>query len=347
MPSSSDDEYFMTLALAQASRGIGLTNPNPPVGAVLVRDGELIGEGYHHKAGKPHAEIEALQDAMGKGRDVRGATIYVTLEPCSTRGRTPACTKALIHAGVGRVVYALPDPNPAHAGSADKLLRKAGIEVESGLLEDECTRLIRPFEKWITRGLPYVIAKAGQSLDGRITRPPGESQNVTSKAAREHAMQLRVRCDAILIGAETLRQDDPKLTVRGDGIPEDKKQPWRVVVTRSGKLPRKSHLFTDEHKKRTIVLEGDRSFKDILRELATREITCVLLEGGGNLLGQAFAAKAVDECFWYLAPRICGGGTMSVGGLAFAHGASSVELADVWHEMIGDNLLVHGYPMWE
>jgi diaminohydroxyphosphoribosylaminopyrimidine deaminase/5-amino-6-(5-phosphoribosylamino)uracil reductase len=347
MPSSSDDEYFMTLALAQASRGIGLTNPNPPVGAVLVRDGELIGEGYHHKAGKPHAEIEALQDAMGKGRDVRGATIYVTLEPCSTRGRTPACTKALIHAGVGRVVYALPDPNPQHAGSADKLLRKAGIEVESGLLEEECTRLIRPFEKWITRGLPYVIAKSGQSLDGRITRPPGESQNVTSKAAREHAMQLRIRCDAILIGAETLRQDDPKLTVRGDDIPEDKKQPWRVVVTRSGKLPRKSHLFTDEHKKRTIVLEGDHSFKDILRELAKRDITCVLLEGGGNLLGQAFAARAVDECFWYLAPRICAGGTMSVGGIGFPEGASSVELSDVWHEMIGDNLLVHGYPVWE
>lgn len=344
---SSDDEYFMTLALAQASRGIGLTNPNPPVGAVLVKDGELIGEGYHHKAGKPHAEIEAMQDAMGKGRDVRGATIYVTLEPCSTRGRTPACTKALIHAGVSRVVYALPDPNPDHSGSADKLLRKAGIEVESGLLEDECMRLIRPFTKWITTGLPYVIAKVGQSLDGRLTRPPGESQNVTSKAAREHAMGLRVRCDAILIGAETLRKDDPKLTVRGDGIPEDKKQPWRVVVTRSGKLPKKSLLFTDEHKKRTIVLEGERSFEEILRELAQRDITCVLVEGGGNLLGQAFAAKAVDECFWYLAPLICGGGTMAVGGVEFPADAKSVELSDVWHETIGDNLLVHGYPTWE
>jgi diaminohydroxyphosphoribosylaminopyrimidine deaminase/5-amino-6-(5-phosphoribosylamino)uracil reductase len=271
----------------------------------------------------------------------------VTLEPCSTKGRTPACTKALIHAGVSRVVYAVTDPNPKHAGSADKALRKAGIEVNSGLMEEECSRLIRPFAKWITKGLPYVIAKVGQSLDGRLTRPPGESQNITSKAARQHAMGLRVRCDAILIGAETLRRDDPKLTVRGEDIPEDKKQPWRVVATRSGNLPRKSHLFTDEHKKRTIVLEGDYSFKDILRDLAKREITCVLLEGGGNLLGQAFAAQMVDECFWYLAPRICGGGTMSVGGPEFSRDACSVELTDVWHEAIGDNLLVHGYPVWE
>ena len=344
---SSDDEYFMTLALAQASRGIGLTNPNPPVGAVLVKDGELIGEGFHHKAGRAHAEIEALQDAMGKGRDVRGATIYVTLEPCSTRGRTPACTKALISAGISRVVYAVTDPNPKHAGSADKPLRKAGIEVESGLLEEECLRLIRPFAKWVTTGLPYVIAKVGQSLDGRLSRPPGESQNITSKAAREHAMQLRVRCDAILIGAETLRRDNPKLTVRGDDIPDGKKQPWRVVVTRSGNLPRKSHLFTDEHKRRTLVLEGERTFEDILRELAKKDITCVLLEGGGNLLGQAFAAKLVDECFWYLAPRIVGGGTMAVGGAEFSPDTASVELSDVWHEAIGDNLLVHGYPAWE
>lgn len=344
---SSDDDYFMTLALAQASRGIGLTAPNPPVGAVLVKDGELIGEGYHHKAGKPHAEIEALQDAMGKGRDVRGATIYVTLEPCSTRGRTPACTKALIHAGISRVVYALPDPNPKHAGTADKPLRKAGIEVESGLLEEECLRLIRPFAKWITTGLPYVIAKVGQSLDGRLTRPPGESQNITSKAARDHAMQLRVRSDAILIGAGTLRQDNPKLTLRGDDIPADKRQPWRVVVTRAGELPRKSHLFTDEHKRRTLVLEGSRSFEEILRELAKRDITCVLVEGGGNLLGQAFAEKLVDECFWYVAPRICGGGTPAVGGIEFPPDAVSVQLSDVWHETIGDNLLIQGYPVWQ
>ncbi len=337
----------MTIAMAQASRGIGLTAPNPPVGAVMVRDGKVLGEGYHHRAGQPHAEIEALQDAMGKGHDVRGATAYVTLEPCSTKGRTQPCTRALIHAGISRVVYALTDPNPKHAGSADKLLRKEGIEVESGVLEDECSRLIRPFAKWITTGIPYVIAKVGQSLDGRLTRPPEESQTITSKAAREHAMQLRVRCDAILIGGETVRQDNPRLTLRGDDIPEEKKQPWRVVVTRSGSLPKKAHLFTDEHKKRTLVLEGERTFKEILLDLAKRDITCVLVEGGGNLLGQAFASRMVDECFWYLAPRICGGGVMAVGGVAFTPDASSVELSDVWHESLGDNFLIHGYPRWE
>lgn len=344
---SSDDEYFMTIALAQASRGIGLTAPNPPVGAVIVKDGTVLGEGYHHRAGQPHAEIEALQDAMGSGHDVRGATAYVTLEPCSTKGRTQPCTRALIHAGVSRVVYALHDPNPKHAGSADKLLRKEGIEVESGVLEEECSRLIRPFAKWITTGLPYVIAKVGQTLDGRLSRPPGESQNITSKSAREHAMQLRVRCDAILVGGETVRQDNPRLTLRGDDIPEEKSQPWRIVVTRSGSLPKKAHIFTDEFKKRTKVLKGDLSFEDILRELAKMDITCVLVEGGGNLLGQAFASRHVDECFWYLAPRICGGGVMSVGGVAFPEDASSVELADVWHESLGDNFLIHGYPVWE
>jgi diaminohydroxyphosphoribosylaminopyrimidine deaminase / 5-amino-6-(5-phosphoribosylamino)uracil reductase len=345
--SSANDEYFMTLALAQASRGIGLTSPNPPVGAVFVKDGVVIGEGFHRKAGAPHAEIEALQDAMGKGRDVRGATAYVTLEPCSTHGRTPPCTEALIHAGVVRVVYAMADPNPAHAGCADALLRNAGIDVESGLLVEECMRLIRPFTKWIRCGLPYVIAKVGQSLDGRLTRPPGEPQWITSEAAREHAMQLRVRCDAILVGAQTLRRDNPRLTVRGPDVPEDKEQPWRVVVTRSGQLPRESHLFHDEHRERTLVLQGDLTFEDILRRLSGRGVTCVLLEGGGNLLGQAFASRHVDECFWYLAPRIVGGGTMAVGGGGFLPDTPSVELCDVWHETIGDNVLVHGYPVWE
>lgn len=344
---SSDDEYFMTIALAQASRGIGLTAPNPPVGAVVVKDGNVLGEGFHRKAGQPHAEVEALQDAMGHGHDVRGATIYVTLEPCSTKGRTQPCTNVLIHSGIGRVVYALPDPNPKHAGAADALLRKAGIEVLCGVLEEECTRLLRPFAKWITTGLPYVIAKVGQSLDGRITRPEDESQNITSKAAREHAMQLRARCDAILIGGETLRQDNPRLTLRGDEIPVDKKQPWRVVVTRTGNLPKKSRLFTDEFKKRTLVLEGDRTFEEVLRELSKKDITCVLVEGGGNLLGQAFASRLVDECFWYISPRICGGGVMAVGGNAFPPDAESVELTDVWHETLGDNFLVHGYPVWK
>jgi diaminohydroxyphosphoribosylaminopyrimidine deaminase / 5-amino-6-(5-phosphoribosylamino)uracil reductase len=343
---SGNSEYYMTLALAQAARGIGLTSPNPPVGAVLVLDDRVLGEGYHHKAGAPHAEIEALQDAISKGQNVKGATAYVTLEPCTTHGRTPPCTEALIQAGIARVVYGATDPNPSHAGAADEALIKAGVEVEGGLLQEECDRLIRPFTKWVTTGLPYVIAKVGQSLDGRLTRPKKEPQWITSEAAREHAMALRLRSDAILIGAETLRKDNPKLTLRHPEIPDDKEQPWRVIVTRSGKVPKKAHVFTDKFKKRTLLLEGERKFDQILRELGGKGITTVLVEGGGDLLGQAFAAEAVDEVFWYIAPMICGGGTMAVGGPDFGNKARSVELTDIWHESLGDNLCVHGYPVW-
>lgn len=344
---SRDDEHWMTHAMALAARGIGLTSPNPPVGAVLVKGGKLIGEGFHRKVGGPHAEIEALRDAKKRGHATRGASAFVTLEPCSTHGRTPPCTAALIEAGIVSVTYGAKDPNPAHAGAADKMLRAAGIEVESGVLGEECKRLLGPFTKWITQGLPYVIAKSGQSLDGRITRPPSESQWITNEAAREHSMQLRVRCDAIVIGAETLRADNPRLTLRGDEIPRGKQQPWRVIVTRSGKLPKKSHVLTDKFKDRTLVLKGDFEFTDILRELARREISTVLIEGGGSLMGQAFAARAVDEVCWYVAPRICGGGVMSVGGADFSSSAMSVELSDVWHETIGDNLCVQGYPVWK
>ena len=341
------DEDFMRLALAQAKQALGLTSPNPPVGAVLVKDGAVMAAGHHRKAGGPHAEIAAMRDATARGVDVRGATAYVTLEPCSTHGRTGACTEALISAGVARVAYGAVDPNPNHAGGADVVLKKAGIAVTSGVLRSECVDLLRPFTKWITTGLPYVIAKAGQSLDGRLTRPPGEPQWITSEASRAHAMQLRVRCDAIMVGAETLRKDNPKLTLRGEGIPADKLQPWRIIVTRSGNVPRDAAVFTDESKDRTVVLQGERSFDDILRELATRGITSVFLEGGGNLMAQAFAARAVDEVCWYVAPIICGGGTLSVGGVDFAADAASVALSEVSHEIIGNDVCIHGYPVWD
>lgn len=343
---TAEDESWMQLALVEAQQGVGLTSPNPPVGAVLVKDGILIGQGWHQQAGQAHAEIEALRDAQCHGHDVRGATAYVTLEPCSTEGRTGACTSALIAAGIARVVYGATDPNPDHAGNADVLLQEAGIAVTSGVLEAKCTRLIRPFAKWITTGLPYVIAKVGQSLDGRLTRPLGESPWITSEESREHSMQLRVRCDAIMIGAETLRQDDPKLSLRGPNIPPQKEQPWRVVVTRTGHLPSNANLFTDEFQDRTIVVRGAKKFGAILQELASKNITSVLLEGGGNLMAHAFAARAVDEICWYIAPRICGGGVLSVGNRNFNPGVPSVALKGTKYVSIGDNLCVTGYPDW-
>jgi diaminohydroxyphosphoribosylaminopyrimidine deaminase/5-amino-6-(5-phosphoribosylamino)uracil reductase len=344
---SKSYDRWITAAIREAKHGVGLTSPNPPVGAVIVRDSSLLGSGFHKKAGGPHAEVEALRDAEAQGHDVRGATAYVTLEPCTTHGRTPPCTDALIKAGIARVVYGARDPNPKHAGAADAVLQRAGIAVESGVLREECEDLIRPFTKWVTTGLPYVIAKAAVTLDGRLTRPEGEPRFISNEIAREHAMLLRVRADAILIGAETLRRDNPLLTLRGESIPPTKVQPWRVVVTRRGNLPEDAALFQDAFEDRTLTLQGDFTFDAILRELATREIQTVLLEGGGRLMAQAFAARAVDEVIWYVAPRLSGGGTPALGGENMAPLAHSIALSHVTHRSLGDNVCIQGRPLWE
>ncbi|SKA96181.1 diaminohydroxyphosphoribosylaminopyrimidine deaminase [Prosthecobacter debontii] len=337
---SETDSHWMSLALEQARQGVGFTSPNPAVGAVIVSGGEMIGQGYHRKAGQPHAEIEALRDAQKRAPDqIAGATIYVTLEPCSTQGRTGACTVAIQSAGIQRVVWGADDPNPAHAGRAQELLEAVGVTVTRGVLREACEDLLRPFAKWITTGLPYVIAKAGQSLDGRITRPAGEGQWITSEAARAHSQGLRARVDAILIGAETLRRDNPRLTLRNGSL---KEQPWRVVLTRGGDLPAESRLFTDEHQMRTLVLR-DLSFKDALKALAAQGITSVLVEGGANVLGQAFREHCVDEVCWYIAPRLCGAGLPVLAGPEWAQ---SVALDKVSILPIGDNVCIAGLPVW-
>jgi diaminohydroxyphosphoribosylaminopyrimidine deaminase/5-amino-6-(5-phosphoribosylamino)uracil reductase len=337
------DARWMRLALEQGRQGVGRTHPNPPVGAVIVAGGECIGQGWHRRAGEPHAEIEALRDATARHpQRLRGATIYITLEPCSTRGRTGPCTEALIAAGLSRVVWGARDPNPQHAGRAETLLRTAGLAVTTGVLEADCRELIRAFAKWITTGLPWVIAKAATSLDGRLTRPAGEGPWLTSEAARAHGRGLRRRVDAILVGAETVRQDDPQLTIR-EGPDDDRPQPWRVVLSRSGQLPAGARLFTDAHRDRTLVLPGPH-LDTALRDLGARGITSVLIEGGGSVLGQAFAQRLVDEVHWYLAPRLCGTGT--VPALGDAPWAASVALTDVRFEPLGDNLCLTARPVW-
>ncbi len=339
---AATDARWMAQALAEARQGLGLTSPNPAVGAVVVRAGVLLGAGHHRRAGGPHAEIEALAQARAACPDqVRGATIYVTLEPCSTHGRTPPCTGAIMEAGLARVVYGSSDPNPAHQGRARELLRAQGIAVSAGVLEKECDELIRPFRKWITTGLPYIIAKAGQTLDGRLTRPPGEPQWITSEAARAHGRQLRARVDAILVGAETVRRDNPRLTLR-EASQEGKAQPWRVILSRGGELPPEAHVFTDEFRERTLVLNS-KDFAEVARELARREMTSVLVEGGGIILGQAFAAHCVDEAHWYLAPRFCGGGRPALDGPLLE---PSVAMTGVTITPLGDNVLVSGYPVY-
>ena len=339
----SADLRWMAAALDQARRGVGLTSPNPPVGAVIVKDEAIIGWGYHQKAGEGHAEVEAIHDAINRfPHKLSGATIYVTLEPCCTTGRTPPCTEAIKNARIARVVYGARDPNPSHQGRADEVLKAARIAVTSGILEAECQEILRPFAKWITTGLPYVIAKAGQSLDGRITRPAGEPQWITSEAARAHALRLRNRVDAIIVGAETVRRDNPRLTLRGAQVNQSKPQPWRVVMTRSGAMPMEAHLFTDEFKDRTVVLPG-LDFPEVLRELGQRGVTSVLVEGGGIILGRAFACREVDEVAWYIAPRLCGGGRPSIAGLPLP---ASIELKNVQVLTLGDNVCFTGQPVW-
>ncbi len=205
----------MRLALRLALRGCGQTSPNPMVGAVLVKSGRLIGRGWHRRAGQPHAEIEALGDAARRGRSVRGATLYVTLEPCCTAGRTPPCTEAITRSGIARVVAAATDPNPNHAGRGFDLLRQAGVKVGHGVLAEEAARLNESFNHWIVERMPFVTVKAAMTLDGKIAVATGESKWITGAIARRHAMQLRLGADAILVGVNTVLADDPSLTARG------------------------------------------------------------------------------------------------------------------------------------
>ncbi|MCX8511473.1 MAG: bifunctional diaminohydroxyphosphoribosylaminopyrimidine deaminase/5-amino-6-(5-phosphoribosylamino)uracil reductase RibD, partial [Chthoniobacteraceae bacterium] len=301
------DIRYMRAALREALKGYGYTSPNPTVGCVIVRQGRIIARGWHRKAGGPHAEIEAL-NALPDPILAKGATLYVTLEPCCTHGRTPPCTEAILAAGIRRVVVGVVDPHPAHAGIGLERLRAGGVEVETGVLREACAHLNRAFFKWITTGLPWVIAKAGLSLDGRITRPPGEGQWLTGRAAREDAHRLRAVTDAVLIGAGTLRADDPSLTVREVTMPEHKAQPWRVVLSRGGGLlPLDSKVFTDIHKDRTLV-HINKPLTDVLHEIGnTYQVTSVLAEGGGEILGALFEANLVDEVCFYMAPLLCGG----------------------------------------
>ena len=330
----------MRAALAEARRGIGRVSPNPAVGAVLVRGQRVISRGYHRASGLPHAEIECLT-AAPRG-SLRSAALYVTLEPCSTIGRTPPCTEAIVRAGVGRVVIGATDPNPLHGGRGIDQLRAAGIKVTTGVLAAECSRLNEAFNKWIVTGKPFVIAKCGMSLDGRLTRAPNEGRWLTGPAARRHAMQLRAQVDAILIGAETLRRDNPRLTTRGM---RGARQPWRVVLSRSGKLPRTAHLFADRFADRTLVYQ-DKALRQVLADLGRREITSVLIEGGGNVLGQAFDARLVDKVQFYLAPIFTGGPVLAVAGKGAGSTAGGAKLSQTRFERIGPDLVVTGYPRW-
>lgn len=338
---AKSDEEFMRIALGEARKGVGLTSPNPAVGAVLVAKNRVVSRGHHRRAGAPHAEVECLS-RFGR-KPPPDATLYVTLEPCSTTGRTGPCTDAITQAGVRTVVVGAIDPNPKHAGRGIDRLKRGGVEVRVGVLPDECAELNESYNKWIQTGIPFVIAKCGMSLDGRLTAPPKESQWLTSPAARRHAQRLRARVDAILVGAETIRSDDPRLTVRGQSTA---KQPQRIVLSRSGKLPRSARVFTDRFADRTTVF-ADIALKDLLRELGAKEITSILIEGGGDVLGQALDERLIDRVQIYLAPVLTGGPTIAFGGTGAGSTQEAARVDRVRHERIGDDVCVIGYPTYD
>ena len=318
----------MQRAIDEARKGVGRTAPNPPVGAVVVKDGHEIGAGWHRGAGLPHAEREAMAAVRERhGADaLRGSEIYVTLEPCSTHGRTPPCTEGLIEAGVARVIYAAEDPNPAHAGRADRLLEEAGITVTRGVLAAGAERLIRPFTKVQRLGLPWVILKTAMSLDGRITRPPGEGMWLTGPQARAEVQRLRAEVEAVITSGETVRKDKPRLDLRDPALAGGREQPWRVVLTESpGSLPGDAPLFTDANKHRTLV-EDRRHPREVLEELAARRgVSSVLVECGGRLAAVLLEEGLVDEWVAFLAPLIGGGDVPATAGGGFPEPMKLVE----------------------
>jgi diaminohydroxyphosphoribosylaminopyrimidine deaminase/5-amino-6-(5-phosphoribosylamino)uracil reductase len=331
------DIRWMRRALVLARRGEGATRPNPPVGAVVVRGGRKLGEGWHAGAGLPHAEVNAIAACRG---DPAGATLYVTLEPCSTQGRTPPCTDRIIRAGIARVVSGCPDPNPRHASRGFDVLRRAGIAADVGCCGEACAELIAPFAKRLSEGLPYVTLKLAMTLDGKIADRRGRSKWITGEAARAQVQELRRRADAVMVGAGTVCADDPALTCRLPGCGDR----WRVVIDGRGRVPPRARIFSDGAPGPTVVCtasgvphpvlaaasrnsvqvwpfaarDGRFSLRAALRRLASAGVMHVLCEGGGALAGALLRADLVDECVIFLAPAfLADPGAPGVAGAGF------------------------------
>jgi diaminohydroxyphosphoribosylaminopyrimidine deaminase/5-amino-6-(5-phosphoribosylamino)uracil reductase len=355
------DEKWMARALALAEKGRGYVEPNPLVGAVVVHDGMLVGEGWHEGFGKPHAEINALAKA---GEAARGATLYVTLEPCCHHGKTPPCTEAILEAGVRRVVAAMVDPFPAVAGQGVARLRQAGVVLEMGLMENEARRLNAPYLKLLGTGRPYVHAKWAMTLDGKIATRTGDSKWISGEMSRRHTHELRGRMDAIIVGIGTVLADNPSLTVR----PPGPRVPMRIILDSHGRLPRGSSLATTAGDTPILVVMADDlanrvsdlralgcevltlpshnglpDVTSLLDELGRRRLTNVLVEGGAQVLGSFFDAKAVDEVHAFIAPIIAGGNAMTaVAGLGIDKISEALRLAEWTVEKLGTDILIHG-----
>lgn len=359
---TTSDTRYMRRALTLARKGVGRTAPNPAVGCVIVRDGRVVGEGWHRKAGTPHAEIHALQQA---GRAAAGADVYVTLEPCSHYGKTPPCSEALVAAGVRRVVVGMIDPFDQVSGKGIEQLRTAGIQVEVGLLEAACRDLNKGFIKYVTCGVPHVIYKSAMTLDGNIATVTGHSRWVSGEESRRYVHRLRDVCDAVMVGVDTILVDNPQLTVRH----VRGRSPLRVIVDTHLRTPESVNLLTGPLAKKTIIatcetnprvhrryelqgatvmvceeLDGRVSIDDLLRKLGRFGIQTILLEGGSRLAGDMLKNGLIDECIFFYAPKVVGNGfsPFTLAGIENMNNAIRMEIKQVG--MSGSDIIVHARP---
>ena len=355
---------MMRAALALARRGQGKTSPNPAVGCLIVRDGAVVGRGWHKKAGTPHAEVHALNEA---GSLAAGADVYVTLEPCAHFGKTPPCARALVAARVARVFVAMVDPNPLVAGKGIAILREAGIKVQVGLIEDAARELNLPFIKWIKTKRPFVILKSALTMDGKSATACGDSRWITGDRSRREVHRLRGVVDVIMVGVGTVVKDDPLLTCRVPGG----KDPVRVVVDSTLRIPLHAAVFNPHSAARTIVatcssdaarlaavashgaevlrcaeLNGRVDLADLFARLGALGMQSILLEGGSHLAGAALRAGLIDRCLIFLAPKLVGGAGMGLfAGEGVALMGDALRLEHMTVKRIGADLLVQGTPV--
>ena len=362
------DKQYMKMALDLAALATGRTSPNPMVGSVIVKDGQIIGRGYHKKAGTPHAEIHALHEA---GEGAKGATIYVTLEPCCHHGRTGPCTEAILSAGIKRAVIAMTDPNPLVAGKGLERLKNSGVEVVSGLLAEEATILNEVFIKYITAQMPFTVLKTAMSLDGKIAAYTGHSKWITGPAAREYVHRLRDSYDAILIGIGTLLADNPSLTTRlSEQDSTTGRDPVRIIVDSMARTPTNAKVITQSSDATTIIAvtnaapqervrklidegvqiitAGDGPTVDLpylFKSLAARDITSILVEGGATINASALNQGLVDKVIWFIAPKIIGGreapGPIGGQGVAAANDALRLDRISIQH--FEEDICIEGY----
>lgn len=329
----TSDEFFLKQTFKLAKKGLSWTNPNPLVGAVIVKNGRIIGKGFHHKAGLPHAEIEALNSAV---ENPKGATLYVNLEPCNYLGKTPPCVNTIIKSQIKKVVCCNLDPNPKVHGQGKIILEKAGIAVSVGILENEARELNEAFFTFHEKKRPFVAIKFATSLDGKMATETGDSKWITNEKARKYARSLRSQYQAVLVGINTVLKDNPHLGVRM----KSKKDPIRVVLTSGLTIPPDAQIMRDQN----FLIVNTKKVEGLLSILREKEIISILVEGGGETLGSFVDSRIIDKVYAFHAPIIIGGkGAISIGGKGVQTIKEALHLKNISHKNFGDNLLTIGY----